>query len=127
MEQITGTLTQDTNFNLLYLPCRTICTLSFPLTSVMFTLPGELNFAVYTILCSCVTITYPYRHVLKPGLDCGLWNVDYGLWTVWTVDCGLWTVDYGLWTVVYGPWTVDCVLVLSEPGRGVEVDSLGTI
>ena len=29
------------------------------------------------------------RHVLKPGLDCGLW----------TTDCGLWTVDYGLWTV----------------------------
>ncbi len=56
MEQITGTLTQDTNFNLLYLPCRKICTLSFPLTYVMFTLPGELNFNVYAILCSCVTI-----------------------------------------------------------------------
>ena len=33
------------------------------------------------------------RHVLKPGLDCGLWTVDYGLWTV---DCGLWTIDCGL-------------------------------
>ena len=41
--------------------------------------------------------------------------MDYGLWTV---DYGLWTMDCGLWTVVYGPWTVDCVLVLSEPGRG---------
>ncbi len=55
MEQITGTLTQDTNFNLLYLPCSKICTLSFPLTYVMFTLPGEVNFNVYAILCSCVT------------------------------------------------------------------------
>ena len=50
-------------------------------------------------------------------MDCGLWTMDCGLWTV---DCGLWTVDYGL-------WTVDCVLVLSEPGGGIEVDSLGTI
>ncbi len=64
------------------------------------------------------------RHVLKPGLDCGLWTVDYGLWTV---DYGLWTVDCGLWTVDYGLWTVDCVLVLSEPGGGGEVDSLRTI
>ena len=55
MEQITGTLTQDTNFNLLYLPCSKICTLSFPLTYVMFALPEELNFNVYAILCSCVT------------------------------------------------------------------------
>ncbi len=55
MEQITGTLTQDTNFNLLYLPCSKICTLSFPLTYVVFTFPGELNFNVYAILCSCVT------------------------------------------------------------------------
>ncbi len=58
MEQITGTFTQDTNFNLLYLPCSKICTLSFPLTYVMFTLPGELNFNVYAILCSCVTIVW---------------------------------------------------------------------
>ena len=55
MEQITGTLTQDTNFNLLYPPCSKICTLSFPLTYVMFTLPGELNFNIYAIPCSCVT------------------------------------------------------------------------
>ena len=27
----------------------------------------------------------------------------------------------------YGLWTMDCVLVLSEPGGGGEVDSLGTI
>ena len=27
----------------------------------------------------------------------------------------------------YGLWTTDCVLVLSEPGGGVEVDSLRTI
>ena len=55
MEQITGNFAQDTNFNLLYLPCSKICTLSFPLTYVMFTLPGELNFNVYAILCNWVT------------------------------------------------------------------------
>ena len=65
MEQITGTLTQDTNFNLLYPPCRKICTLSFPLTYVMFTLPGDLNFNVYAILCSCVTIVMTWLYVRK--------------------------------------------------------------
>ena len=54
-----------------------------------------------------------FGHVLKPGLDSGLWTMDCGLWTM---DCGLWTVDYGLWTVDCGLWTVDCVVVLSEPG-----------
>ena len=34
-----------------------------------------------------------FGHVLKHGLDHGLW----------TMDCGLWTVDYGL-------WTMDCVI-----------------
>ena len=56
-----------------------------------------------------VNISTYYGHVLKPGLDCGLWTVDCGLWTV---DCGLWTVDYGL-------WTMDCGLcpsfIMSEP------------
>ena len=36
------------------------------------------------------------RHVLKHGLDHGLW----------TMDCGLWTMDYGLWTMDCGLWTV---------------------
>ena len=32
-------------------------------------------------------------HVLKPGLDSGLWIMDCGLWTM---DCGLWTMDCAL-------------------------------
>ena len=56
------------------------------------------------------------RHVLKPGLDYGLWTMDCGLWTV---DCGLWTMDCGLWTVDYGLWTVDCG---KKPGGGGGVD-----
>ena len=55
------------------------------------------------------------RHVLKPGLDCGLWTMDCGLWTV---DCGLWTVDCGLWTVDCGLCRLCPSFIMSEPGRG---------
>ena len=35
-------------------------------------------------------------HILKAGLDPGLWTLDSGLWTL---DSGLWTLDSGLWTL----------------------------
>ena len=81
-------------------------------------------FIVNAITISQTAQVSDSRHVLKPGLDCGLWTVDYGLWTMdcglwtvdyglWTMDCGLWTVDYGLWTMDCGLWTVDCGLCRS--------------
>ena len=61
---------------------------------------AKLNFKSTFIQCR-------QRHVLKHGLDHGLWTMDCG---PWTVDHGLWTMDCGLWTVDYGLWTMDCVI-----------------
>ena len=44
-----------------------------------------------TIVSSGYTVILT-GHILKAGLDSGLWTLDSGLWTL---DSGLWTLDSG--------------------------------
>jgi len=46
------------------------------------------------------TRSLPIGHILKAGLDPGLWTLDPGLWTL---DSGLWTLDSGLFLPNFTP------------------------